>query len=442
MPALSLGRGVLLAAWLLLAACPVEHWSPFSPSPSGIGVPRYGTAAAEEWTRFRGPNGTGVGTAASLPARWTDADYNWKVTLPGAGHGSPVLWGDKLFLLSADPQTATRYVLCYAAADGRLLWRREFPSQPHRLNERNTYASSTPAVDAARVYVAWTDPAHVMLRALDHAGQDVWQADLGPDVSEHGFGTSPILFEDLVILSNCQQEEQLEPGQTPGQSFMVALTAASGELRWRTPRKSGRVCYSTPCIYQPAGGAPELICTNTHDGLYSLDPRTGRENWKVAEAFAARVVSSPVIVGGFIFGSTGSGGGGACATVVRPGSGAAVVYRIKNAAPYVATMVGQDDMLFLFADKGIVSCVDPQTGEPSWRERVGGAFFGSPIIADGKLYCISDDGVVHVLAASQQFQLLGQNPLGEPSRATPAVAGGRLYFRTQSHLFSLGGRRT
>jgi outer membrane protein assembly factor BamB len=399
------------------------------------------TARAQEWTRFRGPNGTGIGQGQGLPVQWQATEWNWKVQLPGEGHGSPVLWGDKLFLLSADPKSATRYVLCLSIVDGRELWRREFASEPHRLHQRNTYASSTPVVDAERVYVAWTEPKHVTLRAFDHAGRDVWQQDLGNDVSEHGFGTSPIRFDDLVILSNSQQEQELEGDQQPGKSLMMAFDARSGQLRWSTPRVSVRVCYSTPCLYEPPDGPPELICTNTGDGAYSLDPRTGRENWKVAGAFAMRVVSSPVLAGGLVFGSTGSGGGGGCVTAVRPGPQAEIAYTIKNAAPYVATMVAHGDLLFLCGDKGVVACVNPRDGEAYWRERVTDAFYSSPVIADDKLYCVSEAGVVYVLAAGKEFRVLGENPLGELTRATPAIAGGRLYFRTKSQLFSVGGKQ-
>jgi outer membrane protein assembly factor BamB len=157
-------------------------------------------AGAQEWTRFRGPNGTGVSEATTIPASWTDSDYNWKVKLPGIGHSSPVLWGDKIFLLSADPEKANRFVLCVSAADGKLLWNREYPGEPHHLHVRSSYASCTPAVDAKHVYVAWSDPEHTLLRALDHSGNEVWHVDLGPWVSQHGFGTSPIVYEDLVIL--------------------------------------------------------------------------------------------------------------------------------------------------------------------------------------------------------------------------------------------------
>jgi len=184
---------------------------------------------AQEWSRFRGPNGMGLSEAKDLPATWTEADYQWRVALPGVGHSSPVLWGDKIFLNSADAATATRYVVCLSAADGRELWRRQYASQTHSIHARNTYGSSTPAVDAERIYVAWSTPARLTLLALDHDGRDVWDLDLGPVVSEHGFGTSPMLYQDLVILSNNQQAYELEPGQQPGRSSMLAFDA-KGQL--------------------------------------------------------------------------------------------------------------------------------------------------------------------------------------------------------------------
>lgn len=399
------------------------------------------SASAQEWTRFRGPNGMGLSDATNLPAQWTEADYNWRVALPGQGHSSPVLWGDKIFLMSADPATATRYVLCLSAADGRELWRREYASQTHRLNPRNTYGSCTPAVDAERVYVAWSAPAKLTLLALDHDGKDVWDLDLGPVVAEHGFGTSPMLYQDLVILSNSQQAEELEPGQQPGKSAMLAFEAQTGKPRWSQPRVSSRVCYSTPCIYQPDGGPPELICTSTSDGVFSLDPLTGRENWKSPGTLPLRVVSSPLIAEGLIFGSIGSGGGGHCVTAVRPGPKPEVAYTLKQNASYVPTLVAHKGLLFMFYDKGVVSCVEVRTGEVHWRQRLGRGFSGSPVIGDGKVYIIDDDGIVHVLAAANTYQLLASNPLGEPARSTPAIAGGRLYFRTLSHLISVGGKK-
>jgi outer membrane protein assembly factor BamB len=286
--------------------------------------------------------------------------------------------------------------------------------------------------------VAWSTPDKVTLMALDHEGRDVWSRDLGSWTSQHGFGTSPMLHEDMVVLSNNQQAQQLEPGQTPGESYMLAFDAKTGKDRWRTQRAAVRVCYSTPCIYQPPGGSPQLVCTSTGDGVYALDPNTGRELWKAADTLRMRVVSSPLVAGGLIFGSTGSGGGGNYVVAVRPGQDARVAYTIRSSAPYVPSIVAKDGLMFLFYDRGVATCADVSSGRVHWRERLSDGFSGSPIIADGKVYCIGDDGVVYVLAASQQFQLLGENPLGEPTRSTPAVAGGKLYLRTLSHLFSIG----
>lgn len=395
---------------------------------------------AQEWSRFRGPNGMGLSEAKNLPATWTEADYQWRVALPGVGHSSPVLWGDKIFLNSADAATATRYVVCLSAADGRELWRRQYASQTHSIHARNTYGSSTPAVDAERIYVAWSTPARLTLLALDHDGRDVWDLDLGPVVSEHGFGTSPMLYQDLVILSNNQQAYELEPGQQPGRSSMLAFDAKTGGLRWNLPRVSSRVSFSTPCIYQAAGGRSELICTSTSDGVFSLDPLTGRENWSTPGLLALRVVSSPLIADGLIFGSIGSGGGGNAVTAVRPGPNAETAYVLRTNASYVPTLVAQQGLLFMFNDRGVVSCLDVQTGEVHWRERLSRGFSGSPVIGDGKVYIIDDDGNVLVLAAEKEYRLLGNNPLGEPSRSTPAIAGSRLYLRTLSHLVSVGGK--
>lgn len=390
----------------------------------------------QDWTRFRGPNGTGISDAKTIPATWSEKDYNWKVDLPGIGHSSPVVWGDKLFVLSADAKDATRYVLCLDTATGQKKWTRPFPSSTHHLHLRNSFASSTPTVDAERVYVAWSTPEVTTFKALTHDGSEVWSHDLGPWVSQHGFGTSPILFEDLVILSNSQDGE--ERGKA-GQSFMMAFDAKTGKERWRTPRKSVNVSYSAPFLYQPAGGPVELICTSTGDGVYSLDPRTGQPNWSF-DTFKMRTVSQPILAAGLIFGTMGSGGGGNTVYAVKPGKSASLAYEIKLQAPYVPSLVAKGDLMFLMSDKGFASCVSAADGNMIWRERLDTAFSGSPVIVDDKLYCMDESGVCWVLAAGREYKLLGKNPLGEESRSTPCVSGGRLYLRTYSHLISVGGK--
>jgi outer membrane protein assembly factor BamB len=390
---------------------------------------------AQEWTRFRGPNGAGQ-SESIFPGKFAPANYAWKKKLPGVGHSSPVLWADRLFLLGSDRGTATRMVICMDAKSGETRWTKVYKSETHHLHPRSSYASCTPAVDEQQIYLAWSTHRTTTFMALDHRGEEVWRLDLGRWVGSHGFGTSPMLYKEMVILHNSLQVDQLEPDQgEPGHGFMLAVDRKTGKEIWRSPRPGARVCYSVPAIYQPDdGGAEQLICCDTKEGIFSLDPTNGKLNWKTEGLIKMRSVSSPVIAGGLILGSTGSGGGGNYVVAIRPGTTPEVAYQIKQSAPYVPTPVAYNGMLFLFYDKGIVSCVDLSSGSIHWRERLTKGFSGSPIRAGNKVYCISDDGTLICIAASKQFKLLGQSDLGESSRSTPAVHQGRMYLRTDSHL--------
>src|SRR5687768_5005237 len=216
-------------------------------------------ATAQEWTRFRGPNGTGETECKTIPAEWSDKDVLWKAKVPGSGHSSPVIWGDKVFVFSADPDNATRYCLCYRVSDGKQLWSTEYKSKPHHLHPRSSFGSSTPAVDNERAYFAWSTPEETSLVALDHQGSEVWRKNLGRWVSQHGFGTSPILFGDLVILNNAQDDESPKTNEPPGESFMLAFDRKTGKEVWRTPLKAEVVSYSVPFIHELPGGKSEVI---------------------------------------------------------------------------------------------------------------------------------------------------------------------------------------
>ncbi len=187
--------------------------------PSGI---------AQEWPRFRGPNGSGVSLSKTIPTTWTNRDFNWKIPLPGAGHSSPVLWDTNVFLTAGDAKTKQVSVICVSAHDGRMLWQKSFPFTPHSKSSLNTFASASPTVDQHRVYVCWTSPMHYTLMALTHDGQTVWEKDLGPFASKHGGGASPIVYQDKIVLGNEQD----------GESFLIAVDAATGKTRWQTPRKA------------------------------------------------------------------------------------------------------------------------------------------------------------------------------------------------------------
>jgi outer membrane protein assembly factor BamB len=223
----------------------------------------------------------------------------------------------------------------------------------------------------------------------------------------------------------------------------MAFERKTGREVWRTPLKSQVVSYSVPFIRELDGGNAELVCTNSGNGVYGMDIKTGQITWSVPDCLKMRTVSSPVMAGGLIFGSCGSGAYSDNTVVaVRPGPSAALAYELKNSAkikaPYVPCLVKRGELLFLLYDKGFAACVDASTGKIHWFERTTAAFSGSPVRVDDKIYCIDEEGVVWVFAAEPEYKLLAQNPLGEPSRSTPAVSGGRMFLRTYSQLVCVG----
>lgn len=392
------------------------------------------SSSAQEWTRFRGPNGTGESEARTIPATWTERDYNWKVAVPGVGHSSPVLWGDRLFIMSADPKDATRFALCYDALTGKKIWEKSFPSQTHTLHKQSSYASPTPAVDEKHVYLAWAAPAAITLMAMSHDGDVVWERNLGAWTNQHGFGTSPVVYNDMVILSNSQEVKE-DPD-----CFMMAFDRTTGTPVWKTKLESANTSYSVPAVFQTKSGKPQLVCTNTGNGMFGLDPLTGKVVWSSA-FFDKRTVSSPLIKGDLIFGSNGSGQGGNYLVAVRcDGTEPKLEYKIAGTqAPYVPTSVARDNLLFLVSDGGVASCLDLKSGNVHWKERIGGNYSSSLVRVYDKIYCISMDGEVVVLAADKEFKELGRTALGDGCRATPAIANGKMYVRTFSHLMSVGG---
>lgn len=226
----------------------------------------------------------------------------------------------------------------------------------------------------------------------------------------------------------------LNPGEQAGDTYVMAFDRETGDEVWRSPRKSTVVTYSVPCIYEGPRG-PELVCCHSEEGIFSLDPRTGKENWSSNNLFSQRTVSSPVLAGDLILGSNGSGGGrNNYLVAIRPGKKVEVAYEVRRQAPYVPTSVTRGDLLFTIADIGVASCLDAATGKPYWTERIDGTYSGSPIRAGDKIFAITDNGELASFAADKSFEYFGLSPLGEPSRATPAVANGKMYLRTYSHV--------
>ena len=409
-------------------------------------------AALADWPRFRGPNGSGISNTTTVPTQWTDDDYNWTANLPGEGHGSPVVVGNRIFLLCGDQYTADRRVVCIDSADGKILWVKSFKSAPHYVHRDNNYASSTPAADVDGVVVSWTTPKTFLLVAVDNDGEEVWQRDLGEYKASWGGAPSPIIVDDAVIIMNDQMNPKYQaaflpegtPITAPGKSYAIALERATGETRWKVDRISVVAGYATPCIRELAGGKKEVVFFGTGNGMTGVDVSTGQINWELKDALTSRTVMSPVLAGDLIIGSTGQSLLGDKLVAVRPPSGQnakpEVVFEISKSIPLVPTVVHEDGLLFMTCENGYVSCVSAATGEYLWRERIRGSkFFASPVWIDGRLFCVDRRGDVIVLTAAGTFEQLARNPLSDSSYATPAVANGAVYFRTATQLISIGG---
>lgn len=391
------------------------------------------TLGYEVWPRFRGPNGCGLYEGYEFPDVIREEHVLWKIGLGGSGHSSPVIGHGRVFVASSSGQTGEQILEAFDLLTGKPLWTRRLPGKVYPNHEFNSFASSTPALDGERLYYAWANPESLRVIALRQAdGTPVWEVDLGPFVSQHGFGASPIVYRDLVIL----------PNEQDGESFVVALESQSGRIRWKTPRRTQKAAYSTPCLLT-AGPDPQLILTSWAHGIASLDPQTGVPLWELA-LFHNRTVGSPLVVGDFIVASSGEGGIGREMYVIQAGKVPGnpepkTVYEVRTSIPYVPTPVASGGRLYLLYDKGIMTCLDLKSGSVLWRQRIPGEYFSSPLLLGSKIYCISRSGTLLVLRAGDRFELLGTTELGEGTHSTPAAADGVLVIRTFTKLLAVKG---
>ncbi len=394
---------------------------------------------AGTWTRFHGPNGSGLSLNSQIPGKISPEDFAWKVKLAGVGSSSPVVWHGALYITSCDPDTGKLSLQCFDIKDGKQIWAKQFQQSVYKVHGRNSFASSTPAVDADHVYITYADPEHTILRALDHNGNEKWTRDFGTWISQHGFSVSPMVYKDKVIFFNSQQAQRVPAGVEPGRSRMVALNSSDGSDVWTAPLTPTRSCYALPSVYQNPDGSEQLISCNTGEGFFSLDPETGKQNWATLP-FRHRTVASTLIADGLVIGSSGSGGGGNYLVAIRPdsqGSNPEKAYEVQR-ANYVPSPVAVSKKLFLFTDKGIAQCVDLQSGKQFWQERVAKGFSGSPVATSDFIYILDESGSLHVFAASSEFEEVCVLDLGESSRATPAIVGDRMFLRTESQLICVG----
>ena len=396
--------------------------------------------ALEKWPRFRGNNGDGY-DSCTIPSSWQKSSYRWSLPLSDQGHGSPSVWGNRVFINSSTDQGRTRKILCVNATTGKEEWIQSYPAQTHKTHRFNSFASSTPALDASHVYSVWGHDTQLMVTAHNHNGKLIWERDLGGVKGGHGFAVSPIVFEDLLIVPNDQEK---------GGGAHYGLDCKTGKIHWQIPRASKRLTYSTPCVFTSAKGKHELIFTNWWLGFTSLEPQTGKQLWELSvfgRPHSERAISSPIVAGDLVLGVCGFTTLDKHLVAIRPASvsktgKAEEVWRLENTMPHIPTPLLTDNRLYLWADSGVITCIRPQDGKQVWKARVEGVrdtFFSSPVRAGNKIFCVSAHGDVVSIADSDQFQQLGITELGEICRSTPALANGDLYLRTAESLICIKG---
>lgn len=410
-------RAILLTGWLSAGA----EW-----------------AGAADWPRFRGPNGAGASNEPGVPVEIGD-EHNqiWKAAIPGKGHSSPIVSKQRVFLQTATDEGNARLMLCLDLSDGKPLWSRLAPGTTSKTHPKNTLASCTAAADGKRVYMPFWDGTHLSVTAYDYEGNEIWNRNLGTFTSQHGAGHSPVVVQDKVIVANDQD----------GSSEVVALNAATGEVSWRVPRPAHRTCYSTPLLLERSAGDPEVLVGSTF-GITAYDPADGSVRWTwqwETNDRKLRTVGSPVVSQGYAFLSSGDGSGVRHAVAVnlhaeKDRISPALEWETrKTLLPYVPCMLTRGEYLYFVNDAGLAGCYAAKTGKEVWTKRLEiGDVTASPVMAEGRIYVVSEKGSAFVLAAEPEFKELATADLGEGVKASPALADGRLLVRGEQHLFCFG----
>jgi len=408
--------------------------------------------ANADWPQFRGPRGDGSADAAHPPLRWSETEnVGWKVALPGRGRSSPVVQGDRLWLTTAtergirrtrigpdDMQTAEHVAFGAVCVDGRtgdVRWEAtlrelEHPDPVHWLN---SWATPTPVVEAGRLYCDFGTFGTACLDA--ETGRVMWQERLPVD-HQVGPGSSPVLYRDLLLLVRDGRDTQ----------YVAAVDKRTGRTVWRTDRppikassNNLKKSFSTPLLIQ-AAGKTQLVSPGAQ-WVVAYAPETGQEIWRVRHGEGFSIGTCPVFGHGLAV--IGTGCFKAQLVAIRVDgegdvTGTHVAWRSLRQVPVMSSPVLAGDELYWVSDEGMASCADASSGEVHWQERLGGAHLASPLTAAGRVYFFSQEGKTTVVTAGRSFARLAENVLAGPLVATPAMAGRRLYVRTDSHLYAVG----
>ena len=400
------------------------------------------SASAADWPQWRGPEWTGSSPETGLPAKWSATqNVAWSVDLPGHSAATPIVSGDVVYVTA--PEGETVHLICLHRRDGTVRWKKALGPAAGHAHRKHNMASPSPVTDGRNVY-AMTGGG--LLKAFAADGRELWSRDFpteyGPFGLNWGYASSPLLLDGTLYVP------VLHGMKTDAPSYVVAVDAASGRNRWKVDRPTEAIqespdAYTTPTFVK-AAGRTEIVVTGG-DVVTAHDPATGKELWRASGLNPGhepwyRIVASPISVDGLVIAPTRvkpmlalkSGGRGDVTASHRVWS--------YDHGPDVPTPASDGKYVYVVGDKGLVSCLDVKTGRVLYGpERLAvGTYSASPVVADGKVYIVSEDGLTTVLKAGPKFEVLGENALEDTTLATPAVAGGQIFIRTSKKLYCLG----
>jgi len=409
------------------------------------------TLQAENWPRFRGPTGQGLSCEKGLPLHWSaSSNIVWKMSIPGEGWSSPIVWGDRIFVTTATENGSSCRVLSLSTKDGKVHWNKEvFQQVPRRKEGKNSYATPTPVTDGKTIFAVFGDGSVV---ALNFEGGILWTNREVKFYSRHGLGSSPLLYGNLFIMPYDGSNDITTPGQWPNntreerlgwqipwdQSFVVALDTSTGKRVWTGKRGMSRIAHLTPNIIEHEGKTQILSAAG--DVVQAFDPKTGERIWSVYSQ-GEGVTPSPAIGDGLIF--TSSGFEKTTIRAIRMGgkgdvTESHIAWEQRKGAPTQPSLLYVSPYLYAITDGGIAHCYKGTTGEIVWEERVGGNHSASPVYADGRIYFLSEAGESVVIAAGADYKELARNNLNEKCQASMAISNGRIFIRSDKHLFCIG----
>jgi outer membrane protein assembly factor BamB len=397
-------------------------------------------AAAENWPRFRGPSGQGMSSETRLPVQWDESTVAWKTAIPGLGRSSPIVWGDRLFVTTATEEGKACHILALDRRSGKILWDIEvFRQDVSMRRKQNSFATPTPVTDGKRVYAIFAGGG---MAAVDFAGKLAWTNRDVTYYSEHGLGASPVLYKDLLIMPfdpSTTGENRRLGWQIPWEeSFLFAVDTTTGKRHWKTMRGTSRIGHVTPNLLVENGIA-QLI-SGAGDVVQGYDPYTGERIW-TAYSQGEGVVPSIVLGDGLIFTSSGfekstirtykTGGRGDVTNTH-------VAWEQTKGVPHIPSFLYLKPNLYALHEGGVLRAA---TGEVVWQERVGGAYWSSPVYADRRIYLLDEECQTTIIQPGDKLEIIGKNPLAGRCQASMAVSGGQLFIRSDTQIYAIGKSR-